>query len=258
MSCKKSSQVRLVICLTTCNFMRRFNAILIFFLILFLGSGFSETIACNSSSLFRSSSDQDTIHDNQILYNGRVWRDLYNRVTGDQYLFSTDFLPGSITINGKEFKDRVIRYDIFNDEIMTITDNGIVIQLNKEMVDRFTITYRNVVHQFVNLQSDSVNKISGYVDVVYNGDTPLYFKYRKEINIPDNQQRYEAFYLTREVYILREGILHQIKKKKDLMVFLKDKKALVKDFVKSYSLNGLKKYPEIIITVLKYYDSLSR
>jgi len=238
--------------------MRRFDFLIIFSLILFSGSGFYETIACNSLSSYLNRSDQDTIPDKQILYNGRVWRDLYNTVLGDQYLFSTEFLPGSVIINGKDFKDLKIRYDIYNDEIITITDNGIVIQLNKEMVDMFTITYLKVVHQFINLQSDSVNKISGYVDVIYNGNTPLYFKYKKEINIPDIAQKYETFYQKREIYILRDEILHQIKNKRDLKGLLSDKKVQIKKFIKSYSLYGLKKTPEIIVPVLKHYDSLSR
>ena len=43
----------------------------------------------------------DTI-DIQLLYNGRAWRNLYYKIRGDQFLFSTEFLPGSVTVEGKD------------------------------------------------------------------------------------------------------------------------------------------------------------
>jgi hypothetical protein len=60
-----------------------------------------------SSELFGSIilTRRDTIAENQTLYNGKIWRNLYNLVQGDQFLFSKDFLPGSLTIKGKTFND---------------------------------------------------------------------------------------------------------------------------------------------------------
>ena len=84
----------------------------------------------------------DTI-DIQILYNGRAWRNLYYKIKGDQFLFSPEFLPGSVTIEGKTFSNLQLKYDIYNDELIIITDNGIILQLNKEMIDLFSMIFDN-------------------------------------------------------------------------------------------------------------------
>ena len=57
----------------------------------------------------------DTI-DVQKLYNGRAWKNLYYKIKGDQFLFTTDFIPGSVTIDNKEFRNIRLKYDIYNDD----------------------------------------------------------------------------------------------------------------------------------------------
>ncbi len=38
--------------------------------------------------------------DIQVLYNGRAWRNLLYRIQGDQLLFNSGFIQGSVTIRG--------------------------------------------------------------------------------------------------------------------------------------------------------------
>src|SRR5512133_1483686 len=75
-------------------------------------------------------SSGDSISGNQLLYNGRIWRDLYVAVREDQFLFSNEFLPGKVTMNGKSFPVSKLKYDIHNDEIITVTEKGLILQLN--------------------------------------------------------------------------------------------------------------------------------
>jgi hypothetical protein len=41
-------------------------------------------------------SQQEPLKEDQILYNGKEWHNNYTNVKGDQFLFSKDYLPGSI------------------------------------------------------------------------------------------------------------------------------------------------------------------
>ena len=100
-------------------------SITLFLISHFLNSSFVSGEVFSSNLLSR-----DTIRENQILYNGKVWRNLYTNVKGDQFLFANTYLPGSVSMNGKTFKDLNIKYDIYNDEIIIPKNNGLILQLN--------------------------------------------------------------------------------------------------------------------------------
>jgi hypothetical protein len=53
----------------------------------------------------------DTLKENQLLYNGRIWKNIYFNVEGDQFLFTKSFLPGSVSVRGSKFQDlSIMRY----------------------------------------------------------------------------------------------------------------------------------------------------
>jgi hypothetical protein len=110
------------------DLMSSLNSNLAFPLILFLKFCFTATALCDSAEKDSLKKSQDTLYVQQHLYYGRVWRDLYSRsVTGDEYLYSKDFLPGTVTFNSRLFIHLKVRYDIFNDEIMILTYQGNVL-----------------------------------------------------------------------------------------------------------------------------------
>ena len=202
---------------------------------------------------------QDTISGKQVLYNGRIWRNFYyNKVRGDQFLFSDKFLPGSVTVNGRTFENLSLRYDIHNDEIMIITGSNNILQLNKEMVDRFSMKFENTFHSFINLKDDSLSSLNGYADLLYNGKTALYVRYTKEIQRLKEGRILENFILVQKTYIVKDGIVTNIRKKKDLMKLLGDDMKQVRSYIKSNKIRISKTSPESLVPVLKFYDSLGQ
>ena len=146
-------------------FMKR---IVVLFVILFAVSARSGIYAINSnvSETIRSEmTGRDTIRERQILYNGILWKNIYHRIKEDQFLFSNIFLPGTLSINGQTFKNIKIRYDIYSDEIMIPMNLEDIVQLNKEMVDSFTIYFENKVYKFTKLQEEILKGLKGYVNV---------------------------------------------------------------------------------------------
>jgi sulfur transfer complex TusBCD TusB component (DsrH family) len=236
--------------------MRRIDFYLIFFLAVLIQCGVSERASCNSFTFLKLIPETDTLSGKQILYNGRIWRNLYLRVKENQFLFSKEFVPGSVIVSGKSFDDINLRYDIYNDEIMIITDNEKILQLNKEMVDSFSLKYENRLHQFSRLDGDSINQLKGYVDVLYNGKTDLYVKYRKEISRVTQGKMYDIFIQSDKVYLLKNGIVHHIKNKRAFLALLSDNKQQVKVYIKSNKIKVISKKPESFVAVLKFYDSL--
>ena len=185
-----------------------------------------------------------------------MWRNLYYSIKGDQFLFTKDFLQGSLTINNKSYNNINISYDIYNDEIITPTNNGSILQLNKEMVDSFTLVFEFKTYRFLNTQEDSLAGVKGYVNVLYKGKSALYVKYRKEIDILAVDDKYDLFYQTYRIYLLKDGLAHQIKGKSDLLKVLIENKTRINEFIKKNRLKISKNVPESFIPVIRYYDSI--
>jgi hypothetical protein len=197
------------------------------------------------------------ILERQILYNGRVWRNLYSKIEGNPFLFSEEFLPGSVTINGKTFENMMLRYDIYKDQILILTDKIIILQLNKEMVDGFTVKYAEVTYNFRKLEEDDQSPVSGYVNVVYDKAASLYVKYRKEIDTSGSDNLYGIFYQLRRIYVRKDGAIHQISSRIEFLKLLADKKVQVRNYMKENKIKISKMNPWSFATILTYYDTLN-
>jgi len=194
----------------------------------------------------------------QILYNGRAWRNLYTSIRGDQFLFSDNFLKGIVRAGGLLFSNQMLKYDIFNDEILLVTRKKIVLQLNKENIDSFNLEYGGKTYSFKRLDADSLNSLSGYVRVLYEGNTSLFVKYSKEILSLAVENKYDLFSQIERIYMVREGKLYRLKGRGDLLNLLNDKKQQVHSFIRSNNIRINRKDPESFIPVLEYYDGLNK
>ncbi|HRU57000.1 MAG TPA: hypothetical protein P5190_07145, partial [Bacteroidales bacterium] len=77
--------------------------------------------------------------DSQLLLNGRIWYNLYSRAFGHQFIATTEFLTGDVTLEGKQYKDLNLKYDILNDELLLSVPYKPVLIMNREMVDSFSL-----------------------------------------------------------------------------------------------------------------------
>ena len=196
--------------------------------------------------------------DYQVLFTGKEWHNLYTAIKGDQFLFSKDFVPGTVSINGKTYIDISLNYDIFNDEILIPANKGIILQLNKEIVDSFTLGFDNKIYKFFNTDRDSLENIKGFVKVLYEGKSRLYVKYKKEIQPLAVEDKYDLFFRTYRVYFVKGGSVNQISSKNELLKVLNDQKIQINDFMKKNKTKVSKNDPESFIPVIMYYDSLSQ
>jgi hypothetical protein len=222
-------------------------------------SAFSLVLACFYDIAGYSAIPVTNVNDSidiQVLYNGRAWRNLYYKIRGDQFLFSTEFLTGGVTIDGKTFNKLLLKYDIFNDELLIITDHNIILQLNKEMIDLFTIKYQDRIFNFKRLNADSLNTLSGFVNVLYDGGTSLYVKYRKEILLLAVENKYDMFNQVNRIFIEKNGRIYRIDSKRELLKLLEDQKRMVHSYIRSSKLRISRRNPDSFKPVIEYYDKL--
>ncbi len=199
---------------------------------------------------------QDTVRDNQFFLNGRYWRNLYPLVQDHQFLFTRELLPGSVTMRGKTFSNVRIRYDIYKDEIMTPGSMGGFLQLNKEMVDSFSVIFQKKRYQFIRIPDDAVTGLEGYCNVLYSGKLALYAKYGKKIGKLAVEGKYDRFYEVTRIYMLKDGTFHLLRSKNDFMRLLKEDKTEIRNFINRNKLMISKEYPASFIPVISYLDTM--
>jgi hypothetical protein len=202
-------------------------------------------------------SQPDSLLNAQILYNGRIWRNLNYTVAGDPYLLSNAFLTGSLTISGKSFSPLRLKYNLFEDELHIPTPSGEILQLNKEMVDSFTLQFNDKIYRFAAIPEDSVSGLKGYVQILYSGKIDLYVKYSKKIKRSDFESRPDKYYQITRIFCVQNKRSYLITGKGDLLSLSKDHKAQVKDFIRKNKLHVSKKNPESFIPVFRYMDTFN-
>jgi len=199
---------------------------------------------------------KDTIPERQVLYNGRLWRNLHSQVKGDQFLFSREFTPGTVTMNGNTFKNVSLRYDILNDEVLTPVSRSLAIQLNRELVDSFSMSYQGRQYRFARFSDDSLKGVKGYLHVLYSGRCALYVKYKKEIELLAVDGKYDQFFQIQKIYFVNDGEIFTVTGKMDLLRIMDDKKSLIKDYIKKSRLKMSKNNPESFTPLVRFYDGL--
>lgn len=214
-----------------------------------VASGFSESSPCIPQ--------QDTLKENQILYNGKIWRNLYNQVQDNQFLFSGEYLNGAVTISGKTFTNVRLRYDIYKDELLTPVDPGNVLQLNKELIDSFALSFQNNNYMFIKIEEDSVKNTSSFFNVLYKGRTDLLIRYSKKIDKLAVEGKYDKFYQLGKIYMLKNKKLFPLTNKNDLLNALQEDKDQIKEFMRKSRIKVSEKEPESFIPVIRYFDNLN-
>ena len=198
----------------------------------------------------------DTLPDNQLLFNGRVWQSMYSNVVGDEFLISKDWLTGDVSINEMTFPDVQLRYDIFNDQLLAKYNNAIFVQLNKEFIREFTLTRENRKYTFQNFSGGKDNPVNGFGQVLYKGDIYLIIKTVKQILPLAVDNKYDEFYQLQTIYVLKGDKFYKVTGRKDLISILADRKQQIQTFIRENKIRIRRKEAESYIPVLKFYDTL--
>lgn len=221
----------------------------------------SYQLTAESLQNFESTSNKaisDTFPENQFLFNGRVWRNLYLTVEGDQFLFSKEPITGSVTMRGKTYSGMKIMYDIFKDEILIPYKPVGFLQLNKEMVDSFTIFHHEKEFHFIKIPDTTNHDLSGYYLQLYKGKNTLLEKFEKKIEKYADRGMYDKFYPVNKIYLIKESKIESIKRKNDLIRIFNNKKAQIRSFIRKNHLKISRTDGKSFVPVLEFLDNLNK
>ncbi len=193
----------------------------------------------------------DTTWLKQQIRNGRIWENRYGRVSGHEYFLTEALCEGRVTVNGREFKNLLLRYDILNDDPVLMVHPDLFIMLNSEAAGEFTIICQNREYRFVNFGE------AGYYLVLYDGKTKLLRKYVKTVKKQSYDNLYATFIEESTDYILSGGTFHTVKNRKDVALALAGKEKEVREFIRRNTPYRITGNAESLIPVLEYFDSIT-
>jgi hypothetical protein len=161
-------------------------------------------------------------------------------------------------MKGRTFSDVLIMYDIFKDEILTPYKSVGILQLNKEMADSFSMFFLNKIYHFERIKENSTEELNGYCNIIYKGETKLLIRYIKKIEKLADGGRYDKFYQVNRIYLERDGKIHLISSKGDLLKVFNDYRKQIRNFIKKNGITVSRNDAESFIPVLQFTDSLGK
>lgn len=153
---------------------------------------------------------------------------------GSPYL-NKEFEPGKIILsNGNEYKDIMLRYNVYNDEFEFSNDNKVLALEKDPQFSAFIIAEKEFYYKKYFLKEKPKE---GYLLKLVEGKYSLYLKYNvvlreAEEPKPFQEARKPNFVIQKPSYMIgseREGII-VIKNLKDFYKYYQDLKGIVKDF----------------------------
>lgn len=195
-----------------------------------------------------------SIQQQSRLYNGTDYVLYSSRDEEHPYFNLDDWIFGSITYWGELYENVPVMYDLSTDQVVTEHNRGNPIKLIPEKVDGFVIAD----HTFQRLMSNDTLKIAeGFYERLHDGTTKVYAKhqkvYREDITAREVIPRFEE---STRYFILKNGVLSQVKKKGSVLDTFEDRKQEVKTFMKKNRIRFKDNRAAAIVRVAEYYDTL--
>ncbi|UCS91932.1 hypothetical protein KZP23_14495 [Echinicola marina] len=178
-------------------------------------------------------------------------------IEGTSYLESADFEKGSITINGLNYENILLNYDIQDDQLVTFHPRNYQrIIINAQRVNSFTLANGRCFIR-TNENKEYFLHRRGYYEVLLKGDIAVLAKHIKVEELKKDQNSKETkryfFIHTTHFFIRQKDRFYRINKKKDLALVLDIPKKQLNQSLKEQQLKFKKQTAESLVTIVKAY-----
>jgi len=196
-----------------------------------------------------------------LLVNGQIYMPTRPRAKGSPYFGENQFSSGIVIIKGRQFDDVLLKFNLEDQRLIlrAALESGkyVTIMLNPKMLDVFSIggqEFINADHYFNNTD------ISGFYTLVYEGDFAFLIKYEKKFRAVYDTQTPNGSYneMSLEYFVLEEGKLENITKKKAFLNHFSNQKKEIKSFMRKYKIQYKKASIFSLNKLMRYCDSVSR
>lgn len=193
----------------------------------------------------------------QHLYNGTEYAFLGHNINGTPYFESSEAQMGSVFYDGYLYENIPMYYDMIS-HVLVIKDysNNYPVMLVQSKIKYFVLAG----HRFINTGGENISAAgtaSQFYDELYHGNILLLAKREKQLllssNAESNDSKYQQY---NYYYVYKNETLYGISNERTLVTVLKDKKELVKKYIRANRLNFKKDFETAAENTIRYYDQL--
>lgn len=183
--------------------------------------------------------DSDRIYGlDQTLYNGRRYGYfLPQGVTGHQYIFSPEFVTGSVTIRGKCYPGLTLNYDLVNQQLLLkyLDERGApnIIEVSRSWLDSFCLGPMNF--GFRDKDHDP-----RFFQVLGDGRLKILYYWQKSLNLDGTigATKYSFTTARRDFYLLIDGQLKPFGTRRGLIrIFDPGRRQEIKNYLRKNRIN---------------------
>ncbi len=244
------------------NYRMRKILLCIFIIFIFVSQSLTAQFSVEDSS-YRANAlnylvklyDTTTL-ENLHLYNG-FEPSSYNYQTKGHPFFLTDQMEkGSIWYDGFQYKDRLISYNIFQNEVITMHFNNVYrFSLINDKLQSFSIED----HIFVRLDADSANGSvisTGFYDRLYSGQSVSVFAQRtKSLEEHITAQNLETYFVQHNRYFIKIGeTYYSVSNKKSVLKLFGKQKKQIQDFLRKNKIKFRKDREDAMTRIAAFAD----
>lgn len=193
------------------------------------------------------------------LINGKIWTPSLMNSENSQLFLNSLGLKAQLKMQSIIHQNVILGYDLEQDEILTTieTRNNTkrIIALNKSELEEFKFKKAGQDFHFKrgDLIHENLDKDTYYQ--VTTNNSLVYVIHRKMIKILRQKTSKYSFKSDNTIYIIQNGLLHQIRNRKDLLKIYTKNSSEIKKFIQRNKLKIKPKYPMDIIPIVSNYDS---
>ena len=185
------------------------------------------------------------------IYSGRVF---YPQmlIEGHAFVFSDDWLKGTVCYDGTCYHDITFKYDVFQQELVVVSPKMVPVRLVSERIQRFNFDRQTFVRY--NPDKDHVLK-SGFYQQIETGNVSVMVHRRKIIYEQIVQTTMERkFVPLNSYYALKDGKYYTINSQKSLLNLLGDTRKAVTRHLKRQGLKYKHDKEKYIVEASKFYN----
>ena len=218
----------------------------------------SVLINGTAQTTFNTIINGDLYTSGKSIVNGIAWT---NSVAyqGNRFCGSSNWKDGSVLFNGILYSGLKINYDVLEDELILYDETSGAekyIQLNKDLIEQFSYADESNTKTFVYKEIDS-SKGKEIYEEVYKGEISFYIKHKKSVKKEIGTLYMGKLYDDNTFYLYDAQQTRSFKNKKKILQILGYSKEL-KTFIRKENLIIHKNYPNDIVRLLVYHQSLTK
>jgi len=204
------------------------------------------------------SQDMDRVYGpDPLLYNGKKYSYFLPRGTGgNQFLISTDYINGEVTIKGKRFEGVSLNYDIYNQQLLLqyTNESGAIdiIEISKAWLESFRLD--NLLFRYLNLDNGAK-----FYQVLGNGPFLMLYYYRKDLKLDyaNGTQIFAFSSPSKSRYVLISNKLHPFGNARGLVsLFDPAHRSGIRNYIRDNGIKVKKASDQTMTELINYIGNL--